>query len=197
MYDEEYLDKPQAQRLLNAYNSAGKPKIVPIPSGKRASYFGGLPFIKAKIYAQQDPLGGLDNVIAELAHPLQDKYGNNNYVIEQLNPLYDSDDYRGKTRYDFPNKHESETHTDFQPLIEYYIKENILPGQAIVTEGGNYGPIIGNDEVVENPTFEQVMDSARVYNKRKQDMNYQYTRPISARIPKQRTRLGNWIKDLW
>lgn len=191
-YNGSNIDKPTAQRLLNVYTKAGSPSIHLLPEGENRAYIDSSLFsTRDKMYVRNDPYLGVDDIIAELAHPLQAKYGNNNPTIEELNPFYSAEDYRGKTRYDFPNKFESETHEDFEPLLRYYINDNVLPGQQWVTNG-NEG-LLGTDTMIKAPALNQVLDSAKVYNKRKQDVKYEYRSPRSTRQSRNKitSMLGN------
>lgn len=191
-YNGSNIDKPTAQRLLNVYTKAGSPSIHLLPKGENRAYIDSSLFsTRDKMYVRNDPYLGVDDIISELAHPLQAKYGNNNPIIEELNPFYSADDYRGKTRYDFPNKFESETHEDFEPLLRYYINDNVLPGQQWVTYG-NEG-LLGTDTMIKAPALNQVLDSAKVYNKRKQDVKYEYRSPRNTRYSRNKITsiLGN------
>ena len=195
-YDGRNIDKPTAQRLLNAYTKAGSPSIHLLPEGENRAYILSTLYPKKdRMYVRNAPYLGVDDIIAELAHPLQAKYGNNNPIIEELNPFYSADDYRGKTRYDFPDKFESETHEDFEPLLRYYINDNVLPGQQWITYG-NEG-LLGTDTTIIAPTLNQVLDSAKVYNKRKQDVKYEYKSPRGTRYSRNKiiSKLGNLFEE--
>lgn len=195
MYSDNFMDKPEASRLLDVYNLAGRPEIVPLNHDEDRASIIMYPFglKRTKIKAAANRYEGLEDVIAELAHPIQEKYGNNSVFIENLNPFYSGDDYRGKTRYDFPNTYESETHEDFEPLLNFFITQNILPGQEWNTyrdEG-----FLGNDTIIENPTLKQVVDSAKTYNRRKQDVDYKYIFPRST--PSPRSSFVSKLGNLW
>lgn len=69
---------------------------------------------------------------------------------------YDPDyDPRGGQRYDYPDRYEGETHTDFSPLMEQYMRGGIFidPHQEKLVFPSNY---------------EEVLDSARSYNMQRQ-----------------------------
>lgn len=187
-YDNK--DRSQIDRLLEVYENAGRPTIHLLPEGKTRAY---ITAGNGHIYVDRN--NAYDDIIAELAHPIQEKYGNND-VFREIGhgryTYYDNDDYKGKTRYDFPETFEHETHFDFEPLLKDYIQRGILPGQRFYT--GYKG--LGNHNIVYNPSFEQIMDSARVYNKRKQDTNYTYDYPLSMPYPKNRGPIGNILKNM-
>jgi len=160
-----------------------------LPEGKtRAETRDGFIFrSRPTMYLSSAPEEGFDDLIAELAHPIQAKYGNNKSWRERWNPFYHTDDYKDKTRYDYPNTYESETHEDFEPLLRSYVLDNYLPGQRYIT--GNYEgeKSIGDANSILNPAFPaQVVDSARAYNRRKQDMKYQYKEPRGEKISRNR-----------
>ena len=183
------IGKQEAERLLNVYNEAGRPRLKILPEGKtRAETRDGFIFrSRPTMYLSSAPEEGFDDLIAELAHPIQAKYGNNKSWRERWNPFYHTDDYKDKTRYDYPNTYESETHEDFEPLLRSYVLDNYLPGQRYIT--GNYEgeKSIGDANSILNPAFPaQVVDSARAYNRRKQDMKYQYKEPRGEKISRNR-----------
>ena len=185
-YDNK--DRSQIDRLLEVYENAGRPTIHLLPDGETRAYITGN---NRNMYVDKN--NAYDDIIAELAHPIQERYGNNSVYREVghgRHVYYDADDYKGKTRYDFPETYEHETHFDFEPVLASYINDGNIYGQRF------YNRKLGDTNIVHNADFEQAMDSARVYNKRKQDTNYTYDYPLSTPYPKNRGTIGNVLKNI-
>lgn len=176
----EELTKERTERLLDLYNHAGKPKLVPLSNRETRACTSDIPFFNSSprfnrptLHLNTDPVEGFSDLVAELSHPIQKKYGNNKPWKERINPFYDEDNYKGKTRYDFPNTYEYETHTNFEPMFWYYITDNALPKQQYLTDMRKGKLTLGNEGLIFNPSFQQLVDSAKANNKSEQEIYFQ------------------------
>lgn len=69
-------------------------------------------------------VSNIEDIISELAHPLQNKFGHNSYISNVINSLlnfklYNADKgVKGISWYDNPKGIEYETHNVFEPMIQ-------------------------------------------------------------------------------
>lgn len=117
---------PIIQRLYNTWNIADRPKITDKPSIVNKVY-PGRPNSNPVTNTLYN-IGNLNDVIAELAHPIQNKYGKRNKVYHRISDIFQtiSNELTGKrNHYDNPNHYEHETHSIIEPEIYDYIVKNI------------------------------------------------------------------------
>ena len=197
LYKDFYFDP---DKLYEVYEKAGSPSIQYLPENDtRAGYYPSL-FGPGTIQINNPnvdtPWRSFNDIIDELSHPIQEEYGNNSVLSENLNPFYDVDDYRGHSRYYYPNTYEGETHGSLAKLLSDYVKSGNFFGQSdypVVDEKGNTIHL-GNDDYIMNATLDQVLDSAKTYNQRVQDNNYRYP---EGDYNHPRNSIKSWFGDLY
>lgn len=168
LYNTSDLDKEQAARFLETYNTAGKPIIRPLPEEANGRAYSKM---TNTAYHSNKPdtlfISDLEDYIAEIAHPLEQLYGNTNFEQEgnkavQLYGTYSPDiDPRGGKRYRYPDRTEGATHMYFEPLIDNYIYSGQIPMYSDLYGDNDY-----TTPIEATNGLKQVLDSAKVYNKR-------------------------------
>lgn len=123
--DDDYT--LEIKRLYDVWNEAGRPTISNdksiinyIPSNEYRPNYNN---ILNKIYR----VNNTNDVVSELAHPIQVKNGNRNnwynYVVDGIETIYN--EIQGKTnQYDNKNHFENETHDIIEPELINYIINN-------------------------------------------------------------------------
>lgn len=124
-------------------------------------------------------VGNMNDIFAELAHPWQYVFGNNerkNEAVEGYNP---DKDPRGGTRYAYPDTFEGETHAFFEPALKEYIETgNIGRSSPIISKKKSKIKITPKD-------IREVSDSAASWDRqainKRQIVNYSQL-PLLKRI---------------
>ena len=127
------------KRLYDIWDSAGRPKIYrysdrpwymnPAPNTAFTK-----PFTSTIVIRDDNESNGLhttNDIVAELAHPLQQKYGANTGILQfirdfipQIKNIYFDDN----SIYKDPKSLEYETHKEIEPLLWDYLNKNEIPG---------------------------------------------------------------------
>lgn len=102
----------------------------------------------------------MDDFFGELAHPYQEARGTFKPIHELSEENYDNDkDYRGGTRYAYPDTFEGETHGFFEPALNEWITTGKI---------GKSSPVINkrqSNEKITPKDIEEVTDSAASWSK--------------------------------
>ena len=123
--------------MYNIWKDARKPNIAPLT--KERAYVD--PFINTMY------VNNLKETFAELAHPIQDKYGTND-LLTNIPQTFDGEFIkRNRYQYNVPTHYEYETHQVIEPMIKDYVFKDV-----------DYKPrILSNDysEQVHNRNWEK------------------------------------------
>lgn len=112
--------------LYNVWNDAGKPKITS-KDGPFNLFFKNRPNYSKPFNTIHVPNKTLTDIISELAHPIQFKFGNrnkiNNYLVDGVKAIY-GELFDNRSHYRDPNHYEFETHSVIEPVLKKYIYGN-------------------------------------------------------------------------